>query len=156
MPACISAVIRLNHVQDSRRSYWCIKFLVNLVNRCSLVKNDLQQTKSKWQWAVNWLKKKVSQAINMINISTCPAFYGYGENKKNAVKIQKIPHILHANHSSGRWDKWNFRTLVDNFKFHNSLQDLQQDCRNLMITMYVFGRIIHWENRTVFMDSRLK
>jgi len=51
------------------------------------VKNDLQQTKSKWQWAVNWLKKKVSQAINMINISTCPAFYGYGENKKNAVKI---------------------------------------------------------------------
>jgi len=25
-----------------------------------------------------------------------------------------------------------------------------------MITMYVFGRIIHWENRTVFMDSRLK
>ncbi|XP_060555692.1 ubiquitin carboxyl-terminal hydrolase 24-like isoform X1 [Ruditapes philippinarum] len=55
------AVIRLNHVQDSRRSYWCIKFLVNLVNKCPLVKDDLQQTKSKWQWAVNWLKKKMSE-----------------------------------------------------------------------------------------------
>ncbi|XP_052775472.1 ubiquitin carboxyl-terminal hydrolase 24-like isoform X3 [Mya arenaria] len=55
------AVIRLNHVQDSRRSYWCIKFLVNLVNRCSAVKNYLQQTMSKWQWAVNWLKKKMTE-----------------------------------------------------------------------------------------------
>ncbi|KAL3868453.1 hypothetical protein ACJMK2_041259 [Sinanodonta woodiana] len=55
------AVVRLNHVQDSKRSYGCIKFLVNLANKCPVVKDYLQQTKSKWQWAVNWLKKKMSE-----------------------------------------------------------------------------------------------
>ncbi|KAJ8306242.1 hypothetical protein KUTeg_016787 [Tegillarca granosa] len=55
------AVVRLNHVQDSRRSYSCIKFLVNLANKCPTAKDYLMQTPSKWQWAVNWLKKKMSE-----------------------------------------------------------------------------------------------
>lgn len=64
------AVVRLNHTQDSRRSYSCIKFLVNLANRCPLVKDYLQQTKSKWQWAVNWLKKKMSEYTYWSNTTT--------------------------------------------------------------------------------------
>lgn len=64
------AVVRLNHTQDSRRSYSCIKFLVNLANRCPLVKDYLQQTKSKWQWAVNWLKKKMSEYSYWSNTTT--------------------------------------------------------------------------------------
>lgn len=62
----ISAVIKINHMNDSRRSYQCIKFLVNLTSKCSLAKDYLLQAPTKWQWAVNWLKKKVS----IINIST--------------------------------------------------------------------------------------
>lgn len=54
-------VIRQNHLLDSRRSYSCIKFLVSLANRCSAAKNYLMQIPPKWQWAVNWLKKKMSE-----------------------------------------------------------------------------------------------
>ncbi|XP_064607447.1 ubiquitin carboxyl-terminal hydrolase 24-like isoform X2 [Liolophura sinensis] len=54
-------VIRTNHVTDSRRSYQCIKFLVSLANKCALAKDYLMQTPNKWQWAVNWLKKKMTE-----------------------------------------------------------------------------------------------
>ncbi|XP_014661859.1 PREDICTED: ubiquitin carboxyl-terminal hydrolase 24-like [Priapulus caudatus] len=53
-------VIKMNHVSDSRRSYQCIKFLVNLASKCQVAKDYLMQTPSKWQWAVNWLKKKMT------------------------------------------------------------------------------------------------
>ncbi|XP_013409431.2 ubiquitin carboxyl-terminal hydrolase 24-like [Lingula anatina] len=52
-------VIKCNHASDSRRSYQCIKFLVNLANKCPLARDYLVQTPSKWQWAVNWLKRKM-------------------------------------------------------------------------------------------------
>ncbi|XP_059140581.1 ubiquitin carboxyl-terminal hydrolase 24-like isoform X2 [Physella acuta] len=56
----LTTVIRLNHVSDSRRSYQCIKFLVGLMNRSALAKDQLLKTPSKWQWAVNWLRKKMN------------------------------------------------------------------------------------------------
>jgi ubiquitin carboxyl-terminal hydrolase 9/24 len=55
------AVIKINHMNDSRRSYQCIKFLVNLANKSSLAKDYLMQAPTKWQWAVNWLKKKMTE-----------------------------------------------------------------------------------------------
>ncbi|CAE1139214.1 unnamed protein product [Acanthosepion pharaonis] len=54
------STIRSFHLSDSSRSYQCIKFLVQLCNRCSLVKDQLMKTSSKWQWAVKWLEKKMS------------------------------------------------------------------------------------------------
>ncbi|KAK2177004.1 hypothetical protein NP493_624g01033 [Ridgeia piscesae] len=54
------AVIRSNHVNDSRRSYQSVKFLVTLANKCPVAKDYLLQSSTKWQWAVNWLKTKMS------------------------------------------------------------------------------------------------
>ncbi|XP_062568779.1 ubiquitin carboxyl-terminal hydrolase 24-like [Saccostrea cucullata] len=55
------ATVRLNHATDSRRSYTCIKSLVGLASKSAPVKDYLMQIPSKWQWAVNWLKKKMSE-----------------------------------------------------------------------------------------------
>ncbi|XP_063403289.1 ubiquitin carboxyl-terminal hydrolase 24-like [Mytilus trossulus] len=55
------AVVRSNHMNDSRRSYSCIKFLVSVANKCNPLKEYLIQIPSKWQWSVNWLKKKMSE-----------------------------------------------------------------------------------------------
>ncbi|GFO40772.1 ubiquitin carboxyl-terminal hydrolase 24, partial [Plakobranchus ocellatus] len=54
----LTNIIRLNQHADSRRSYQCIKFLVALMNKSSVAKDFLLKTPSRWQWAVNWLKKK--------------------------------------------------------------------------------------------------
>lgn len=67
----VAAVIRLNHVSDSRRSYQCIKFLVGLSNRSGLAKDNLLVTPSKWQWAVNWLKKKVCVVVAGVCCMVC-------------------------------------------------------------------------------------
>ena len=56
----ILAVIKINHINDSRRSYQCVKFLVNISSKCGMAKDYLIQAPTKWQWAVNWLKKKAS------------------------------------------------------------------------------------------------
>nr|XP_022315418.1 ubiquitin carboxyl-terminal hydrolase 24-like [Crassostrea virginica] len=55
------ATVRLNHATDSRRSYTCIRFLVSLAGKSTPIKDYLMQIPSKWQWAVNWLKKKMSE-----------------------------------------------------------------------------------------------
>uniref|UniRef100_T1IKX5 ubiquitinyl hydrolase 1 n=1 Tax=Strigamia maritima TaxID=126957 RepID=T1IKX5_STRMM len=55
------AIIKLNHASDSRRSYQCIKFLVHLANKSSLAKDYLMQSPTRWQWAVNWLRKKMTE-----------------------------------------------------------------------------------------------
>lgn len=55
------AIIRANQNNDSRRSYQGVKFLVTLAHKCSLAKDYLMQTPIKWQWAVNWLKKMMSE-----------------------------------------------------------------------------------------------
>ncbi|CAL1268833.1 unnamed protein product [Larinioides sclopetarius] len=55
------AIIRANEANDSRRSYQGVKFLVSLSIKCPLVKDYLLQTPNKWQWAVNWLKKMMSE-----------------------------------------------------------------------------------------------
>jgi len=54
-------VIKSNHMNDSRRSYQCIKFLVSLATKCGLAKDYLMQATTRWQWAVNWLKKKMTE-----------------------------------------------------------------------------------------------
>jgi len=59
------ALVKNNQISDSRRSYQCIKTLVNAANKSIAVKDKLLQDPEKWQWAVNWLKDKMSQSISV-------------------------------------------------------------------------------------------
>jgi ubiquitin carboxyl-terminal hydrolase 9/24 len=54
------AAISHYHTSDSRRSYQIIKFLVNLANKCPMAKDYLLLAATRWQWAVNWLKSKMT------------------------------------------------------------------------------------------------
>ncbi|XP_071490931.1 ubiquitin carboxyl-terminal hydrolase 24-like [Diadema antillarum] len=54
-------IIRNCTTTDSRRSYQCIKFLVHLSNKCQVAKEYLTSVYQKWHWAVNWLKKKMTE-----------------------------------------------------------------------------------------------
>jgi len=56
-----AAVIKTSNTADSRRAYQCIKFLVQLANKCPQAKDYLLQNTSRWQWAVQWLKRKMSE-----------------------------------------------------------------------------------------------
>ena len=53
------ALVKNNQATDSRRSYQCIKTLVNASNRSQAVKERLLRDPDRWQWAVNWLKGKM-------------------------------------------------------------------------------------------------
>ena len=55
------AVIKSSNTADSRRAYQCIKFLVQLANKCPQAKDYLLQNTSRWQWAVQWLKRKMNE-----------------------------------------------------------------------------------------------
>ena len=55
------AVIKSSNSTDSRRAYQCIKFLVQLANKCPQAKDYLLQNSSRWQWAVQWLKRKMNE-----------------------------------------------------------------------------------------------
>ena len=55
------AVIKTSNTADSRRAYQCIKFLVQLANKCPQAKDYLLQNSSRWQWAVQWLKRKMNE-----------------------------------------------------------------------------------------------
>ncbi|EDO44319.1 predicted protein, partial [Nematostella vectensis] len=57
----ILALVKSNNASDSRRAYQCIKFLVQLAHRCPTAKDYLLQNSTRWQWAVQWLKKKMSE-----------------------------------------------------------------------------------------------
>ena len=57
------ALVKNNQISDSRRSYQCIKTLVNAANKSAAVKEKLLRDPEKWQWAVNWLKEKMSQGM---------------------------------------------------------------------------------------------
>lgn len=86
------SVIRLNHVSDSRRSYQCIKFLVGLSNRSTLAKDNLLHTPSKWQWAVNWLKKKMTEYY--WSTSTTANLSNDDSNRKSFQRTQSAQHTL--------------------------------------------------------------
>lgn len=58
------ALVKNNQITDSRRSYQCIKTLVNAANKSPAVKEKLLRDPEKWQWAVNWLKDKMSQGMS--------------------------------------------------------------------------------------------
>ncbi|XP_015755638.1 PREDICTED: ubiquitin carboxyl-terminal hydrolase 24-like [Acropora digitifera] len=57
----VLAVIKSSNSTDSRRAYQCIKFLVQLANKCPQAKDYLLQNSSRWQWAVQWLKRKMNE-----------------------------------------------------------------------------------------------
>ena len=61
MRICFPAVIKTSNTTDSRRAYQCIKFLVQLANKCPQAKDYLLQNSSRWQWAVQWLKRKMNE-----------------------------------------------------------------------------------------------
>lgn len=61
MLICFPAVIKTSNTTDSRRAYQCIKFLVQLANKCPQAKDYLLQNSSRWQWAVQWLKRKMNE-----------------------------------------------------------------------------------------------
>lgn len=55
------AIVKSSNLGDSRRAYQCIKFLVHLAHRCPTAKDYLLQNSTRWQWAVHWLKTKMSE-----------------------------------------------------------------------------------------------
>ncbi|XP_046339329.2 ubiquitin carboxyl-terminal hydrolase 24-like isoform X2 [Haliotis rufescens] len=86
------AIIRLNHVCDSRRSYQCIKFLVGVSNRCSIAKDYLLSTPSKWQWAVNWLKKKMTE--HYWSTTSSAGLSNEDSNRKSFQRTQSAQYTL--------------------------------------------------------------
>ena len=64
------ALVKTNQISDSRRSYQCIKTLVSAANKSFVVKEKLLRDPEKWQWAVNWLKDRMSQGIIHGNSNT--------------------------------------------------------------------------------------
>jgi len=54
--------VQKNQNSDSCRSYQAVKCLVTASSKCSAVKDHLILEPTKWQWAVNWLKSKMSES----------------------------------------------------------------------------------------------
>uniref|UniRef100_A0A2C9KAF6 Ubiquitinyl hydrolase 1 n=1 Tax=Biomphalaria glabrata TaxID=6526 RepID=A0A2C9KAF6_BIOGL len=88
----LTNVIRLNHVSDSRRSYQCIKFLVSLMNQSAVAKEFLVKTPMKWQWAVNWLKKKMSD--HYWSTTSSPNLSNEDSNRKSFQRTYSAQHTL--------------------------------------------------------------
>ena len=57
-------MIESNKEFDSRRAYQCIKFIVTLSSRSAVARDHLTNTTSKWQWSVDWLKKRMDDHSN--------------------------------------------------------------------------------------------
>ncbi|CAF0802298.1 unnamed protein product [Brachionus calyciflorus] len=55
------ALIRTNQNTDAKKSYNCVKLIVNLANQSSICKEYLLKIGSDWEWSVNWLKSKMSE-----------------------------------------------------------------------------------------------
>ncbi|CAL1529935.1 unnamed protein product [Lymnaea stagnalis] len=89
----LTNVIRLNHVSDSRRSYQCIKFLVALMSKSAVAKDFLLKTPSKWQWAVNWLKKKMSDH-NYWSSTSSQSLSNEDSNRKSFQRTQSAQYTL--------------------------------------------------------------
>ncbi|EDV23143.1 uncharacterized protein TRIADDRAFT_27581 [Trichoplax adhaerens] len=56
------ATIKSNYQTDSRRAYQCIKFLVSMANKDEILRKHLIENTNRWHWAVQWLKKKMSES----------------------------------------------------------------------------------------------
>ncbi|KAB7497648.1 Ubiquitin carboxyl-terminal hydrolase 24, partial [Armadillidium nasatum] len=52
-------LIEANKDSDSRRAYQCIKLIVYLAARSNVAREQLTDTQTNWQWAVEWLKSKM-------------------------------------------------------------------------------------------------
>eukprot|EP00095_Tigriopus_kingsejongensis_P003305 maker-scaffold355_size198070-snap-gene-0.39 protein:Tk03305 transcript:maker-scaffold355_size198070-snap-gene-0.39-mRNA-1 annotation:"ubiquitin carboxyl-terminal hydrolase 24 isoform x8" len=57
-------LVKNSQSSDSCRAYQCIKTLVVASNKSSTVKDYLLQDSKRWEWAVNWLKSKMSDEFN--------------------------------------------------------------------------------------------
>jgi len=55
-------LVKNSQNSDSSRAYQAVKCLVTASSKCSAVKDHLILEPTKWQWAVNWLKSKMSEA----------------------------------------------------------------------------------------------
>jgi len=55
-------LVQNNQNSDSCRAYQAVKCLVTASSKCSAVKDHLILEPTKWQWAVNWLKSKMSES----------------------------------------------------------------------------------------------
>merc|ERR1711915_903134 len=55
-------LVQKNQNSDSCRSYQAVKCLVTASSKCPAVKDHLILEPTKWQWAVNWLKSKMSES----------------------------------------------------------------------------------------------
>ncbi|GFR75558.1 ubiquitin carboxyl-terminal hydrolase 24 [Elysia marginata] len=87
----LTTVIRQNQQSDSRRSYQCIKFLVALMNKSTVAKDFLLTTPSKWQGAVNWLKKKMTEHFWS---STTATVSNEDSNRKSFQRTQSAQYTL--------------------------------------------------------------
>jgi len=55
-------LVQNNQTNDSCRAYQAIKCLVTAASKCPAVKDHLALVPGRWQWAVNWLKSKMSES----------------------------------------------------------------------------------------------
>lgn len=62
-------LVKRSQLTDSRRSYQLIKILVNAANRSPAVKDILLQNPDSWEWAVNWLRNKMTVLPSAANLS---------------------------------------------------------------------------------------
>ncbi|XP_065183511.1 ubiquitin carboxyl-terminal hydrolase 24-like [Sycon ciliatum] len=58
----VLAIIKATSSSDSRRAYQCIKFLVSLATRSEIARSFLQEQSERWQWAVTWLRGKMTES----------------------------------------------------------------------------------------------
>jgi len=63
-------MVQNSQSSDSCRAYQAVKCLVTASSKCSAVKDHLILEPTKWQWAVNWLKSKMSETYWSPNTET--------------------------------------------------------------------------------------
>jgi len=57
-------LVQSNQTSDSCRAYQAVKCLVTASSKCPAVKDHLILQPTKWQWAVNWLKSKMTESTS--------------------------------------------------------------------------------------------
>merc|ERR1719422_701673 len=55
-------LVQSNQTSDSCRAYQAVKCLVTASSKCPSVRDHLILQPTKWQWAVNWLKSKMTES----------------------------------------------------------------------------------------------
>ncbi|KAF6022203.1 USP24 [Bugula neritina] len=66
----ILKIIQDSQISDSQKSYQLIKLLTSASNKSNVVAQYLLGCSSKWQWCVNWLKKKMQEQSLLSHAAT--------------------------------------------------------------------------------------